>query len=79
MFDTARAEILGNGLALDRAQRTAMRSMFPYAVSEADLLGSFRVERARECLNRTVTPGTGESLAVDRDPAPPPPRDEQSD
>lgn len=53
MFDTSEAALLGNGLELQGADRTSMRGMFPWAVDESPLRGDFRIDGARQCLNRT--------------------------
>ena len=55
MFDTSEATLLGNGLELQGGDRTSMRGMFPWAVDESPLRGDFRVDGARQCLNRTPT------------------------
>lgn len=72
MFDTAEAKLLGNTEDFVGDQRTSMRGMFPWSVSEIDLLSAFRVDRARECLNRAVNNSTPESLV--KDAGVPPPR-----
>lgn len=74
MFDTAHAELLGNAQAFTGTVRTSMRGMFPYAVSEADLLGSFRIQGARDCLNRAVVNNAPQSIAPDGSAPPPKPR-----
>lgn len=56
MADLSDARLLGNTNSFVGAERTSMRGMFPYAVSESDLLGTFRIAQARECLNRVVVP-----------------------
>ncbi len=70
MFDTAEARLLGNAVDLTGPDRVSMRTMFPWAVSEGDLLGAFRVEGARECLNRAVLNTVPPSLAPGQDSRP---------
>jgi hypothetical protein len=53
MFDTQQAALLGNGNTLTGEDRTSMRAMFPWAVDESELRGDFRIDGARDCLNRT--------------------------
>lgn len=57
MVDLSEADILGNSNTMSQSERDQMRAMFPWAVSEGDLLGQFRVAQARQCFNRQVTPG----------------------
>jgi len=76
MFDMAEARLLGNTEDFVGEQRTSMRGMFPWSVSEGDLLGAFRIDRARECLNRAVVNTTPESLTKNEDD--PPKRDIRS-
>ena len=59
--DVADAVSLGRTDDLDRANRNSMRAMFPYAESQSDLLGAFRQDQARLCLNRPVVPPVIES------------------
>ncbi len=54
--DVAEAISLGNTDGLDRAARDAMRGMFPFAETQSRLMGAFRLEQARLCLNRPVAP-----------------------
>lgn len=63
MFDTSQASLLGNAVDFKGAERTSMRGMFPWSVSEGDLMGAFRIEGARECLNRAVVNNVPDSLA----------------
>lgn len=75
MADLSDARLLGNTDSFTGAERTSMRGMFPYAVSESSLLGSFRVAGARECLNRAVVPNNPDAGGGNSDSAPrqPPP------
>jgi hypothetical protein len=54
--DLRQAQILGIATEMTQAERDQLRSIFPYAVNEAPLLGQFRIAQARDCLNRPVTP-----------------------
>ena len=54
--DIAEAISMGNTDALDRAGRDAMRGMFPFAETQSRLMGAFRLQQARLCLNRPVGP-----------------------
>lgn len=54
--DITEAISMGNTDALDRAARDAMRGMFPFAETQSRLLGAFRLQQARLCLNRPVGP-----------------------
>jgi hypothetical protein len=74
MADLTDAKLLGNTEDFVGAERTSMRGMFPWAVSESDLLSAFRVDRARECLNRSPNTGTPDSLVKSDDDPPPPNR-----
>ena len=70
MADLTDAKLLGNTEDFVGAERTSMRGMFPWAVSESDLMGAFWVAQARECLNRAVNTSTPDSLVKpDDDPA----------
>ena len=71
MFDTSEATLLGNGLELQGDDRSSMRGMFPWAVDESPLRGDFRIDGARECLNRTPTVVERE----ERDERPEPPQE----
>ncbi len=71
MFDQAEAKLLGNTEDFVGEQRTSMRGMFPWSVSEGDLMSLFRVDGARECLNRAVLNTTPGSLIDDPTTAPP--------
>ncbi len=73
MFDPAEARLLGNADDFVGTERAAMRSMFPWSVSEAPLLPAFWVNGARDCLNRAVQPNVPDSL-VRGEEAPTPPR-----
>jgi len=66
MFDTSEARLLGNTAQLVGAERSSMRNMFPWAVSEGDLRGDFRVERARDCLNRAFVGNQTSSMIEGR-------------
>ncbi len=48
------ARLVGFTTQITGAARDALRSAFRYAVSEANLLGPFRIAAARACLNRQV-------------------------
>jgi hypothetical protein len=48
-----------------------MRNMFRWSVSEGDLMGAFRIDGARECLNRAVLNNTPDSLVPTGDGQPP--------
>jgi hypothetical protein len=73
MADLSDAKLLGNTDDFVGAERVSMRGMFPWAVSESDLMNPFWVARARECLNRAVVPNDTDAGAANPD-APPPPR-----
>jgi len=71
MADLSNARLLGNTDSFVGAERTSMRGMFPYAVSESDLLGTFWVAQARECLNRAVVPNSTDAGGGSTDSPPP--------
>jgi hypothetical protein len=71
MFDPTQASFLGNAQDLTGENRTSMRGMFQWSVSEADLMGAFRIDGARECLNRAVVNNVPDSLAPTGDGSPP--------
>lgn len=71
MFDVAEAKLLGNTSDFRGAERNSMRGMFPWAVSEFDLLGAFRVAQARECFNTPVTPTVQDPISNTNSPPPP--------
>jgi hypothetical protein len=71
MADLSDARLLGKTDDFVGAERTSMRGMFPYAVSESDLLNTFWVTRARECLNRAVVPNNPDAGAGNPDGPPP--------
>lgn len=73
MADLSDAKLLGNTEDFVGAERTSMRGMFPWAVSESDLMSPFWVAQARECLNRSPNTSTPDSLVKSEDE--PPPRD----
>lgn len=75
MADLSDAKLLGNTEDFVGAERTSMRGMFPWAVSESDLMSPFWVAQARECLNRAPNTGTPDSLVRSED-EPPPSRDD---
>lgn len=72
MADLTDAKLLGNTGDFVGAERTSMRGMFPWAVSESDLLSAFRVDRARECLNRSPNAGGPPDSLVKSEDGPPP-------
>ena len=53
--NTAEALVLGLTDDIRGQAREALRSRFPYANSQSELLAAFRLEQARRCLNRPVT------------------------
>jgi hypothetical protein len=70
MYDISDARLLGNGIDLRGAERTSMRGLFPWAVDESPLRGDFRIDGARDCLNRA--PSVVEREAPEsKDPPPP--------
>jgi hypothetical protein len=71
MADLTDAKLLGNTEDFVGAERTAMRGMFPWAVSESDLMSAFWVAQARECLNRAVTPTDTDAGGANIDTTPP--------
>lgn len=75
MADLSDAKLLGNTEDFVGTERTSMRGMFPWAVSESDLMSPFWVAQARECLNRAPNTGTPDSLVRSEDEPPPPNRD----
>ena len=70
MVNLSEADILGNSTTMTEAEREQMRAMFPWAVSEGDLLGQFRVAQARECFNRPVVPTDQDNASDHGDPPP---------
>ncbi len=52
---TAEALVLGLTDEIRGQAREALRTLFPYANSQSELLAAFRLENARRCLNRPVT------------------------
>lgn len=70
MYDITQATLLGNADDFQGEQRNAMRGMFPWAVSESDLLSPFWVAQARECFTRTA-PSAPDSLVRSEDNDPP--------
>ena len=74
MFDAADARLLGNTNDFVGAERVSMRGMFPYSVSESDLMSAFRVEGARQCLNRAPGAARPDSLIRSEGGGPPPRR-----
>lgn len=70
MADLSDAKLLGNAEDFVGAERTSMRGMFPWAVSESDLMGPFWVAQARECLNRSPNTGIPDSLVRSEDEPP---------
>jgi hypothetical protein len=73
MYDPTQAALLGNMADFQGEERNAMRGMFPWAISEADLISAFWVAQARECFNRTTT-AAPDSLIKSEDEDPPPTR-----
>lgn len=71
MFDFSEARVLGNAEDFKGAERTSMRGMFPWSVSESELLPAFRVDGARDCLNRGTSAGNAGSLVEGKDGRPP--------
>jgi hypothetical protein len=67
MADRSVAEILGNGREMSSEERGQMRGMFRYAVSEADLMGQFRIAQARDCLNRPPQSNVPENITPTQD------------
>lgn len=53
--NTAEALVLGLTDDIRGQAREALRTRFPYANSQSELLAAFRLEQARRCLNRPVT------------------------
>lgn len=74
MADLTDAKLLGNSEDFVGAERTSMRGMFPWAVSESDLLSAFWVAQARECLNRAVVPSQPDAGGATIGDTPPPSR-----
>jgi hypothetical protein len=56
LVDQSKASILGLPNEMENNARQQLRGMFPYAVNEAPLMGTFRVSQARDCLNRAIVP-----------------------
>lgn len=72
MVDVSEASILGNSREMTQAERDQMRAMFPWVISDGDLLGQFRVAQARECFNRQVVPTVQEDPVSDSSDQPKP-------
>lgn len=72
MADLTDAKLLGNTEDFVGAERTSMRGMFPWAVSESDLMSPFWVAQARECLNRAVVPNDTDAGNANTDSTPQP-------
>lgn len=71
MADLTDARLLGNTEDFVGTERTSMRGMFPWAVSESDLMSPFWVAQARECLNRSVQPNDTDAGGASPDGEPP--------
>ena len=69
MFDLSQAKLLGNTHDFTGQERNTMRGMFPWAISESDLLSAFWVAQARECFLRSTT-GAPDSLVKSDDEEP---------
>ena len=70
MTDFTEAKLLGITNEMTNQDREAMRSMFRYAESQGDLLGAFRLERARLCFNRPVTQVEQDPVSTSDEPEP---------
>lgn len=51
-YDLSRSEILGNAQEFKGQEREDLKASFRYAQSQASLLGAFRVEESRQCLQK---------------------------
>lgn len=51
-YSFSESKLAGNTWDFTPQERRALESAFPYAQSQAALLGQFRLENARECLNK---------------------------
>lgn len=70
MTDFTQAQILGITNEMTGQDREAMRAMFRYAESQGDLLGAFRLEQARRCFNKPVTPVEQDPVSNSDEPEP---------
>lgn len=70
-FDFGKSEILGNTDDFKGTERDAIKASFRYAVSQAPLLGQFRVEAARQCFQRGFEGGRAAPSLVAGETAPP--------
>lgn len=64
--DSTQSLVLGKTDDVRSAGRDALRTLFPYADNQADLLTAFKLEQARRCLNRPAPtpPGLDNDTAV---------------
>lgn len=77
-YDLGSADLLGTSDGFKGDTRTKMRGMFPYAVDQSPLLGSFRLDQAFRCLNREVPKPVPKDWP-EEDESKPRPRQDQRD
>ncbi|WP_423068451.1 FecR family protein [Devosia sp. CN2-171] len=53
LADTSQSILVGNTQDFSRQDREALKGEFPYAVSQGSLIGRFRFNHSRPCLERT--------------------------
>lgn len=70
--DTSQAALLGRTDDIRGAARNALKTQFPYAISQLPLLRPFRVDDAERCLKRpaAVGPGSEDTAIGDGNPQP---------
>ncbi len=71
--DTSQSVLVGNTQDFSRQDRDALKGEFPYAVAQGSLIGRFRFNHSRECLERSssATPPPA-SLVTNPDSGPEP-------
>ncbi|WP_417307385.1 FecR family protein [Devosia sp.] len=62
--DFSDSEILGFTDNISGEDRVSLKSLFPYATDESDLMTIFRIAEARRCLNKPPAPAGGGSPAT---------------
>lgn len=71
LADTSQSIIVGNTQDFSRQDRDALKGEFRYAVAQGSLLGRFRFNHSRSCLERSSTAAPPpDSLISDPKPAP---------
>lgn len=72
--DTSQAALIGRTDDIMGAAREALKTQFPYAISQLPLLRPFRVEEAERCLKRPAASGPGSEDTAIGDGVPPRPQ-----